>query len=105
MSFLVIVCYSKSLYVGMTSYIEYFQIRLLTVAAIVAMHANKAIAIIDKNLFMLYMILMFIFFDVDDAFLGSYLQSCDILYCIESLSHRFVFVNAACESQFFHVFG
>lgn len=89
----------------MTSYIEYFQIRLLAVAAIVAMHANKAIAIIDKNLFMLYIILMFIFSDVDDAFLGSYLQSCDILYCIESLSHRFVFVNAACESQFFHVFG
>ena len=43
-------------------------------------------------------ILMFIFSDVDDAFLGSYLQSCDILYCIESLSHRFVFVNASCES-------
>lgn len=54
---------------------------------------------------MLYIILMFIFSDVDDAFLGSYLQSCDILYCIESLSHRFVFVNASCESQFFHVFG
>ena len=35
----------------------------------------------------------------------SILLFCFFCSCIQSLYHRFVFVNAACESQFFHVFG